>query len=81
MMSMPHVTREKLAPATPETLKMIHDKMLLKKSMVSAAWKSRGGLEDRLYIAPHFHKPKEDSTVAISLKTSTAGVPVQEGMG
>ena len=64
--------REIGASVTPETLKMIHDKMPLKKSMVSAAWKSRGGLEDRLYIAPHFHKPKEDSTVAISLKTGTA---------
>ena len=31
--------------------------------MVSAAWKSRGGLDDRLYIAPHFHKPPEQEAL------------------
>jgi hypothetical protein len=47
------------ATPTPKMIKMIQDQQPLKEEMVSAAWKSRGGLDDRLYIAPHFHKPPE----------------------
>jgi hypothetical protein len=44
------------ANATPATIRMIQQNMPLEKKMVSAAWKSRGGLDDRLYIAPHVDK-------------------------
>jgi hypothetical protein len=44
------------ANPTPATIRMIQKNMPLKEKMVSAAWKSRGGLDDRLYIAPHADK-------------------------
>ena len=47
------------ATPTPKMIKLIQKKQPLNEKMVSAAWKSRGGLDDRLYIAPHFHKPPE----------------------
>jgi hypothetical protein len=47
------------ATPTPKMIKLIQEKQPLKEEMVSAAWKSRGSLDDRLYIAPHFHKPPE----------------------
>ena len=47
------------ATPTPKMIKLIQEQQPLTPEMVSAAWKSRGGLDDRLYIAPHFHKPPE----------------------
>jgi hypothetical protein len=51
------------ATPTPQMIRMVQKQQPLKKDMVSAAWKSRGGLDDRLYIAPHFHKPPEQEAL------------------
>ena len=51
------------ATPTPKMIRMVQQEKPLKKGMVSAAWKSRGGLDDRLYIAPHFHKPPEQEAL------------------
>ena len=44
------------ANATPATIRMVEKNLPMKTKMISAAWKSRGGLDDRLYIQPHEDK-------------------------
>lgn len=44
------------ANATPATMRMVDKYLPMQTKMISAAWKSRGGLDDRLYIQPHEDK-------------------------
>ena len=48
------------ANVTPATLRMVEKHLPMQKKMISAAWKSRGGLDNRLYIQPHEDKRLKD---------------------